>query len=116
MTLIDLIKLRIVHTDAMAEKFAADLIDRWHDDEIPGELHDVLGVTPREYQAWCTGGLSLLTIAHWHTTSHPPLDANKPWFKLAGRPPREMVGYLENRKPSKSKRNGKQRTAGRKSS
>src|SRR5438093_9059303 len=98
MTLIDLIKLRIIRSDAEAERFAADLVDRWHEDQIPGELHDVLGVTPREYQAWTTGGVSLLTIAHWHQTSHPPLDANRPWFRVSGKPGRELVGYLQDKK------------------
>src|SRR5437899_11630321 len=97
MTLIDLIKLGIVRSEEAAEKFAADLVDRWHDDRIPGQLNDVLGLSPREYQAWTTGGVSLLTIAHWHANSHPPLDASKPWFKLSGRPPHEVVGYLENK-------------------
>ncbi len=97
MTLIDLIKLGIIKTDARAEKFAADLIDCWHDDRIPGELNDILGLTARAYQAWTTGGVSLLTIAHWQMTSHPPLDSSKPWFKLSGRPPAEVVGYLEDK-------------------
>ncbi len=81
MTLIDFIKLGIIRADSQAERFAADVVDRWHDDLIPGELRDILGLTPREYQAWTTGGVSLLTIARWQRTSHPPLDANKPWFK-----------------------------------
>jgi hypothetical protein len=108
MTLLDLIKLGIIKSDAAAERFAADLIDCWHDDKIPGDLHEVLGLSPREYQAWTTGGISLLTIASWQHTSHPPLDVSKPWFKLAGSPPREVVGYLEDvrrvsKKPRKQK-------------
>ena len=95
MTLMDFIKLGILNSHAQGEKFAADLVDCWHNDQIPGELHDVLGLTPREYQAWTTGGVSLLTIAHWQLTSHPALDASKPWFKINGRPPREKVGYLD---------------------
>jgi hypothetical protein len=106
MTLIDLIKLRLITTDARAEQFAEDLVDRWHSDLIPGELRDVLGLTPREYQAWVTGGVSLLTIAHWHQTCHPPLDISKPWFKLAGRPGRETVGYLQDQIQVRSKRKG----------
>jgi hypothetical protein len=104
MTLLDLIKLGVIKSDAAAERFAADLIDCWHDDRIPGELTEVLGLSPREYQAWTTGGVSLLTIAHWQQTSHPPLDVSKPWFKLTGKPPREEVGYLEARKPATPKR------------
>ena len=95
MTLLDLIKLGLIKSDTAAEKFAADLIDCWHDDKIPGALHEILGLSPREYQAWTTGGVSLLTIARWQQTSHPPLYVSKPWFKLAGKPPREAVGYLE---------------------
>jgi hypothetical protein len=91
----DLIKLGLIKSDASAERFATDLIDCWHDDKIPGELNDILGLSPREYQGWTTGGISLLTIAHWHKTRHPPLDVSKPWFKLSGRPPAEVVGYLE---------------------
>lgn len=97
MTLLDLIKLGLIRSDGEAERFAADLVDRWHDDLIPGELHDILGLTPREYQAWTTGGVSLLTIARWHQTSHPPLDPNKTWFRLSGKPGQEQVGYLEDR-------------------
>src|SRR5262245_59701609 len=100
MTLLDLIKLGMIQTDAEVERFAVELVDHWHEDQIPGELHDVLGLTPREYQAWTTGGVSLLTIAHWHQTSHPPLDANRPWFRQSGKPGREHVGYLEDRKAS----------------
>ena len=95
MTLIDMIKLRLLRTDAEAERFAADLVDRWHEDLIPGELNDILGLTAREYQAWTTDGVSLLTIASWHQAAHPPLDPSKPWFRLSGRPGREVVGYLE---------------------
>ena len=104
MTLLDLIKLGVIKSDSAAEKFAADLIDCWHDGKIPGELIEVLGLSPREYQAWTTGGVSLLTIAHWQQTSHPPLDVSKPWFKLAGKPPREEVGYLDDRKRAPAKR------------
>jgi len=104
MTPLDLIKLGLIKSDATAEKFAADLVDCWHDDKIPGDLHEVLGLSPREYQAWTTGGVSLMTIAHWQQTSHPPLDVSKPWFKLAGKPPREAVGYLEDRHGAKVKR------------
>lgn len=100
MTLLDLIKLNLLRTDAQAERFAADLIDRWHEGLIPGELYDVLGLTPREYQAWATGGVSLLTIAQWHQTSHPPLDVNRPWFRLSGPPGRQKVGYLSDRRTS----------------
>ena|SRR5437868_15410797 len=95
MNLIDLIKLGIIHSHAQAERLAEDLGDRWHEDRIAGELNDVLGLTSPEYQAWTTGGVSLLTIARWQQTSHPPLDSAKPWFKLSGQPPREVVGYLE---------------------
>lgn len=115
MTLIDLIKLGVIQTDAKAEEAGAALVDRWHEDRIPGELHDVLGLTPREYQAWTTGGVSLLTIARWQQTSHPPLDAAKPWFRLSGRPGRELVGYLESltgkkaRKPHHKKLGGLRR-------
>lgn len=98
MTLIDLIKLHVIRSNTQAEKFAADLIDCWHEDKIPGELTEVLGLSPREYQAWTTGGVSLLTIAHWQQTSHPPLDVAQPWFKLGGKPPHERVGYLSARK------------------
>lgn len=107
MTLIDLIKLGLIVTDAQAEKFAENLVDRWHEDQISGELNDVLGLTPREYQAWTTGGVSLLTIAHWQQTSHPPLDSSKPWFKLSGRPGREVVGYLDDKVNNKPNRRSK---------
>jgi hypothetical protein len=106
MTLIDLIKLDLIDSHDKAEEFAADLVDRWHSNQIPGELRDIIGLTPREYQAWTTGSVSLLTIAHWHQTSHPPLDVSKPWFKLSGKPGRETVGYLEeklSRKPTPRK-------------
>jgi hypothetical protein len=106
MTLVDLIKLGLIRTDAMAEKFAADLIDRWHEDQVPGDLYEVLGLSHREYQAWTTGGVSLLTIARWQATSHPPLDVSKPWFKLSGRPPKEVVGYLEEKGRPRRKRGG----------
>ena len=106
MTLLDLIKLGLIRTDAQVEKFAADLVDRWHEDLIPGDLNDILGLTPREYQAWATGGVSLLTIAHWQQTSHPPLDLNRPWFKLSGRPGKERVGYLGD-KPMEKRRRGR---------
>src|SRR5205823_1569426 len=82
MTFLDWIKLGLIKSDATAERFAADLIGCWHADKIPGELHEVLGLSPREYQAWTTGGVSLLTIAQWQRTSHPPLDVSKPWFKV----------------------------------
>ena len=97
MTLIDLVKLELIDSDAKAEEFAADLVDRWHEGRIPGELRDVLGLTPREYQAWTTGEVSLLTIAHWHETSHPPLDTSRPWFRISGKPGRESVGYLDDK-------------------
>jgi len=97
MTLIDLIKLDLIKTDSQAERFAAELIDRWHEDLVPGELNDVLGLTAREYQAWTTGGVSLLTIAAWQRKAHPPLDSDKPWFRLSGKPGREVVGYLEDK-------------------
>ena len=95
MTLLDFIKLGIIKTHRTAQEFAEDLVDRWHNDQVPGELRDVLGLTPREYQAWTTGGVSLLTIARWQKEGLPSLDPERPWFKLAGRPPRERVGYLE---------------------
>jgi hypothetical protein len=104
MTLLDLIKLGVIKTDAAAERFAADLIDCWHDDKIPGELTEVLGLSPREYQAWTTGGVSLLTIARWQQTSHPALDITQPWFKLGGKAPHEKVGYLSDRKGSRKGR------------
>ena len=104
MTFLDWIKLGLIKSDATAERFAADLIGCWHADKIPGELHEVLGLSPREYQAWTTGGVSLLTIAQWQQTSHPPLNSSRPWFKLAGKPPREVVGYLEDRRKLPRKR------------
>ena len=94
MTLMDVIKFGLIKSDAAAKKWAAGLIDCWHEDQIPGELNEILGLSTREYQAWTTGGISLLTIARWHKTSHPPLDVSKPWFKLSGRPPAEVAGYL----------------------
>src|ERR1051325_5807816 len=103
MTLLDFIKLGIIDSDAKAEEFAADLVERWYDDQIPGELHDVLGLTPREYQSWTAGGVSLLTIARWQQTAHPPLDPAKPWFKISGRPGKESVGYLSDRTGSRPK-------------
>lgn len=103
MTLLDFIQLGIITKDRTAQQFAEDLVDRWHNDQIPGELRDVLGLTPREYQAWTTGGVSLLTIARWRKEGPPPLDPKKPWFKLAGRPPQESVGHLEE-KLEKTKR------------
>ena len=107
MTLMDFIKLGILRTHAQAERFALDIVDRWHDDEIPGELNDVLGLTSREYQAWTTGGVSLLTIARWQRNSHPPLDPSVPWFKTGGEPPHESVGYLAQRINKKAEsRNG----------
>jgi hypothetical protein len=103
MTLVDLITLGLIRTDAQAERFAEQLVDCWHRDLVPGELPDVLGLTHREYQAWTTGGVSLLTIARWHQTSHPALDASKPWFKLSGRPGHEIVGHLEDRETSRNR-------------
>ena len=102
MNALDMIKLGIVTKHEAAEQLAETLVDRWHEDLIPGDLYDVLGLTPREYQAWTTGGVSLLTIAHWHKTSHPPLDPSQPWFHISGAPGRESVGYLED-VPAKSK-------------
>ena len=111
MTLIDLVKLELIDSDAKAEEFAADLVDRWHEGRIPGELRDVLGLTPREYQAWTTGEVSLLTIAYWHQTSHPPLDVSRPWFKISGKPGRESVGYLDDKlarkRPHRQRSNSK---------
>lgn len=104
MTLIDLIKLDLIDSNDDAERFAADLIDRWHDDLIPGDLYDVLGLTRREYQAWTTGGVSLFTIAQWQQNSHPPLDPSRPWFKLSGPPGREKVGYLEDKPANRRRR------------
>jgi hypothetical protein len=95
MTLLDFIELGIIRTHRTAQEFAEDLVDCWHDDQVPGNLQDALGLTPREYQAWTTGGVSLLTIARWRKEGLPALDLAKPWFKLAGRPPRESVGYLD---------------------
>lgn len=95
MTLLDFIQLGIITKDRTAQEFAESLVDCWHKDQVPGQLCDVLGLTPREYQAWTTGGVSLLTIARWRKEGPPPLDPKKPWFKLAGRPPQESVGYLE---------------------
>ena len=63
MTLTDLIKLGIIKNDKAAEKLAADLVDRWHDDQIPGKLNEILGMSAREYQAWTTGG-SLITCVN----------------------------------------------------
>ena len=95
MTLLDWITFGIIKTHAQAEKAAHDIIDLWHADRIPGKLEDVLGLSPREYQAWTTGGVSLLTIAAWKRTVSPALDTKKPWFKISGRPGQEKVGYLE---------------------
>jgi hypothetical protein len=106
MTLLDLIKLGIVSTHAKAETMAEQLVERWHNRQIPGELRDVLGLTHREYQAWTTGGVSLLTIAQWHKTSHPPLDASKAWFRLRGEPGDETVGYLKDSGLSADRKNG----------
>jgi hypothetical protein len=98
MTLLDLILIGSVTTDAQAEKLAADLVDAWHEDQLKGELIDILRLTPREYQAWTTGGVSLLTIAQWHRYgAPPPLDESKLWFKLSGKPGHERVGYMEDR-------------------
>jgi hypothetical protein len=104
MTLLDFIRLGIIKTHRRAQEFAEDLVDRWHNDQIPGELPDVLGLTPREYQAWTTGGVSLLTIARWRKEGPPALDAERPWFKLTGRPPRERVGYLEEKLGSEKRK------------
>jgi hypothetical protein len=95
MTALDMIKLGIIASHDAAEEFAETLVDKWHQNLIPGELYDVLGLTPREYQSWATGGVSLLTIAQWHKTSHPPLDPSRPWFRTAGHPGEETIGYLE---------------------
>jgi hypothetical protein len=107
MTLVDLIKLGLIRTDAQAEHFAESIVNSWHDGMIPGELRDVLGLTPREYQAWTTGGVSLLTIAQWQRTSHPPLDPSRPWFRLSGRPGREIIGYLEDQARTRRSRRGR---------
>ncbi|HYV37535.1 MAG TPA: hypothetical protein VE988_17650 [Gemmataceae bacterium] len=104
MTLVDLIKLGIIETNAMAEEFAARLVECWRDNRIPGEIQEILGLSEREYQAWNTGGVSLLTIARWQQHCHPPLDVSRPWFKLKGKPPMEVVGYQEDRRRSKGKR------------
>jgi hypothetical protein len=110
MTLLDFIELGIITKDRTAQEFAEELVDRWHKDQIPGQLHEVLGLTPREYQAWTTGGVSLLTIARWRKEGPPPLDRKKPWFKIAGRPPQENVGYLEEKlKMAKRKRHPRTR-------
>ena len=101
MTLLDWIKLGIIRSNAQAERMAADLVDLWHDDKISGELHDVLGLSAREYQAWTTGNVSLLTIAEWQRNGPPPLDPRKPWFKISGRPGQEKVGYLDQVKPTR---------------
>lgn len=95
MTLLDWIVFGIIKTHAQAEKAAHDVIDLWHADRIPGNLEDVLGLSRREYQAWTTGGVSLLTIANWKQAAPPALDASKPWFKISGKPGHERVGYLE---------------------
>jgi hypothetical protein len=100
MTLLDLLKLGLIRSDAQAERLAEGLVDGWHRDLIPGDLQEVLGLTPREYQAWTTGGVSLLTIANWYRRGYPHLDASRPWFKLSGRPGREKVGYLEEKRPT----------------
>jgi hypothetical protein len=94
MTLMDWITLGIIKSDAQAEQMAADIVDLWHADKIPGQLREVLGLSHREYQAWTTGGVSLLTIAAWKNSGPPSLDPKKPWFKLRGRPGHEEVGYL----------------------
>ncbi len=100
MTLMDWIVLGIIKKDADAERIAAEIVDRWHEDRIPGELTEVLGLSHREYQAWTTGNVSLLTIATWRTRP-PALDPKKPWFRLSGRPGREVVGYLDQVKSRK---------------
>ena len=46
MTALDMIKLGIrCTTHEAAEEFAEALVDKWHEDLIPGDLHDVLGLT-----------------------------------------------------------------------
>lgn len=116
MTLLDFIRLGIIKTHRMAQAFAEDLVDRWHNDQVPGRLQDALGPTPREYQAWTTGGVSLLTIARWRKEGAPPLDPERPWFKLAGRPPRERVGYVEEKPESEKGNKGRSgRPSGRRS-
>jgi hypothetical protein len=101
MTLLDLIRLGLVQTNVAAEKYADHLVDCWHRDLISGTLRDVLGLSHREYQAWTTGGVSLLTIARWKTEGSPPLDPKQPWFRISGRPGEEVVGYLDDQKNSK---------------
>ena len=101
MTLMDWIVLGIIKTHGQAERMAADVVDLWHADKLPGKLQDVLGLSKREYQAWTTGGVSLLTIAHWKRTGAPALDSSKPWFKMSGRPGREKIGYLQEARPNK---------------
>lgn len=110
MNLLDFVELGIIKTHRAAQRFAEDLVDRWHDDQVAGELRDVLGLTPREYQAWTTGGVSLLTIARWRKEGLPPLDPKKAWFKLTGRPPRERIGYLEATLPTRQEK--RKRTPG----
>ena len=113
MTLLDFIQLGIITKERTAQEFAENLVDCWHNDQIPGQLRNVLGLTPREYQAWTTGGVSLLTIARWRKEGSPPLDPKKPWFKLAGRPPQERVGYLEEKlEMTKRKKHSRSRSQG----
>jgi len=50
---------RVIKSDAAAERVRPHLIDCLARDKIPGELTEVLGLSPREYQAWTTGGVSL---------------------------------------------------------
>lgn len=97
LSLLDLIKANLVRTDAQAERFAEVLIENWHTDKIAGELYALIGVNHREYQAWKTGNVSLLTIARWQKNGYPPLDPDRPWFKLSGSPGSEKVGYLEDK-------------------
>ncbi len=104
MTLLDILKLDLIRSDARAQALAEGLVECWHRGLVPGELQQILGLSPREYQAWTTGGVSLLTIANWHRKGMPQLDQRKPWFKLGGRPGKEQVGYLEDMKSKASRR------------
>jgi hypothetical protein len=103
MSFLDWIVLGIIKSHNQAERVANDIVDLWHDGKLPGELIDVLGLTQREYQAWTTGGVSLLTIAQWRRKAPPRLDKTKPWFRISGRPGNEKVGYLEQLKSRKRK-------------
>jgi hypothetical protein len=99
MSLLDWIVLGLIKTHATAERAAADVVDLWHAGKLPGELMQELGLSHREYQAWTTGGVSLMTIARWKQTSPPKLDPKEPWFRISGRPGHEKVGYLEELRP-----------------